>query len=181
MTEPQPSVLEHLQSWIGAVVAAGTGIYAIWKGMRFSATKIREVYSTIIRFGDALEAVNDLRRRTSEIAATQQVYSAISKQPIWRSNPQGYCVEANAALLSLIGITFDDIKGSGWSAYIHPDDYERVWREWNEAITSRSRFKSQFRFLRPDGASVAVDSRAFPVVNESGEVIGYVGTDITTH
>ena len=180
--DPKSEWLDGIQSAIGAIVAAGTGIYAIWQGFRFSLRKIKEVYRTIVKFADSLEAITDLTRQVAVIEATQRCYTAINRQPMWRSDIQGHCVEANAALLGLIGITFDDIRGAGWAHYIHEEDRDRVVKEWQEAVTSRSRFRSEFRFRRPDNnAAVSVESRAYPIISASGDLLGFMGTDIAEH
>ncbi|MFZ9310725.1 MAG: PAS domain-containing protein [Arenimonas sp.] len=181
MESPQPTFFDNLQTAIGGIVAVGAGVYSIWKGFSFSIRKAREVYNVLRQFGDSLDVLSDLSRQVSRIVATQDCYTAISLQAIWESDLNGHCIRANPALLTLIGIAREDILGNGWTNFIHPDDKSRVISEWHEAIGSRSRFRSRFRFIRPDGAVVPVDSACFPITDERGEVIGYLGTDTMRH
>lgn len=181
MMEQQPTFFDDLQTAIGSIVAVGAGVYSIWKGFSFSLSKAREVYRVLRQFGESLDLLSDLSRQVSRIAATQECYTAISAQAIWESDLVGRCVRANSALLHLIGIAREDILGNGWTNYIHPDDKDRVINEWESAVKSHSRFRSHFRFVRPGGDIVAVDSVCFPIADERGEAIGYLGTDTARH
>ncbi|UZQ52894.1 PAS domain S-box protein [Trichothermofontia sichuanensis B231] len=67
-----------------------------------------------------------------------------------------------------------------WFEAIHPDDRDRI----RGAIRQQVRgvpFQEEYRILRPDGAVRWIFSRAFPYLNEAGELLHYVGlaSDIT--
>ena len=64
---------------------------------------------------------------------------------------------------------------------IHPDDRDRVLHEWAESIDQGTPFKSEYRCLRNDDGTSWVLSEASVQADETGKVIGYVGTMTELH
>jgi diguanylate cyclase (GGDEF)-like protein/PAS domain S-box-containing protein len=95
---------------------------------------------------------------------------------IFLSNSEGGCVYVNARWCELTGLTPDQALGDGWAAALHPDDAERVNREWAEAATHGRDSVVEHRFLRPDGSISWVEGYAAALRDEAGAVIGWVGT-----
>jgi PAS domain S-box-containing protein len=64
---------------------------------------------------------------------------------------------------------------------IHADERAHVEREFQEAVRAGRDFDSEYRIVRPDGQLRYIQSHAYPVFGESGELMEYVGTaaDIT--
>jgi PAS domain S-box-containing protein len=64
---------------------------------------------------------------------------------------------------------------------IHADERAHVEREFQEAVRAGRDFDSEYRIVRPDGQLRYIESHAYPVFGESGELMEYVGTaaDIT--
>jgi formate hydrogenlyase transcriptional activator len=65
---------------------------------------------------------------------------------------------------------------------IHPEDRDRVRREaFPERTAKGSHFEVEFRIVLPDGAIKHLHSVGHPVLNESGDLVEFVGTtmDIT--
>jgi two-component system cell cycle sensor histidine kinase/response regulator CckA len=64
---------------------------------------------------------------------------------------------------------------------IHPEDRERVVREWQEAVSAGIGFSAEYRHLLPDGSVNWVRMLGRPFLDGSGVVAGYVGAlvDIT--
>ncbi len=88
--------------------------------------------------GDAL--------RASE--ARFRAMSDASPLGIFVSDLHGDCVYTNAAYHRISGLSFDETLGTKWSMAIHPEDRVRVLDEWRDAVSSRTPFQSEFRFLQ---------------------------------
>jgi diguanylate cyclase (GGDEF)-like protein/PAS domain S-box-containing protein len=73
---------------------------------------------------------------------------------IFVSDLAGECVYTNEAYHTISGLTLEQTLGTKWSTAIHPDDRQRVLGEWQDAALGKARFKSEARFLRPDGSIV---------------------------
>jgi PAS domain S-box-containing protein len=64
---------------------------------------------------------------------------------------------------------------------IHPADVERVRQTFERAVETSTAYEAEYRVVRPDGALRHIHNQAYPVFNESGALLEYVGTavDIT--
>jgi diguanylate cyclase (GGDEF)-like protein/PAS domain S-box-containing protein len=100
---------------------------------------------------------------------------------IFRADLSGHCSYVNEGWSTLTGYTLKQAHGQGWANALHPQDREQLFTEWNTAVSHGKVFKSEYRFLRPDGRMVWVVGEAHPEYAENGELTGYVGsiTDIT--
>jgi PAS domain S-box-containing protein len=99
----------------------------------------------------------------------------------WTTNAEGEVVEDIPSWRNFTGQTFEEIKGSGWSKALHPDDLENTIRVWEKATEERSKYEVEYRVRRHDGVYRNFLARGAPVFNEDGTVREWVGTciDIT--
>jgi len=69
--------------------------------------------------------------------------------PMLLVHEDGNLLYANVAYLDLVEDALENMQGDGWSRVIHPDDRERVKREWEEVINGkREEYNSTFRMIR---------------------------------
>ncbi|MGH7197215.1 MAG: PAS domain S-box protein, partial [Candidatus Omnitrophota bacterium] len=99
---------------------------------------------------------------------------------IFLTDAQGDCLFVNQRWCDITGLTIEKAKGEGWAAVLHPEDHERVHREWS-TVSKREKFASEYRFRRPDGKVTWVSDNVVPLLDEKGKKIGYLGTvaDVT--
>jgi diguanylate cyclase (GGDEF)-like protein/PAS domain S-box-containing protein len=99
---------------------------------------------------------------------------------IFQTDPDGSCVFVNERWCEFAGLSFEAALGGGWQSAIHPDDRGRVLAEWQAAVAERRDFALEYRFQRPDGTIVWLAGTSTSLVDEAGEIIGFVGsvTDI---
>lgn len=89
-------------------------------------------------------------------------------------------VYANPAYHRISGISSDKTQSDGWSITIHPDDKQRVLSNWHKIAPEDMPFKSELRYLHPDGSVVWVRLN-IAAMYEGETLTGYVQTleDIT--
>ena len=99
---------------------------------------------------------------------------------IFEARPDGSRSYANRRLKELSGMADDDLASSA-PAVLHPDDHERVTREWAEAVASGSDYAGRYRFLRPDGTVRWVDTYASAMRGPDGTLTRWLGsvTDVS--
>jgi PAS domain S-box-containing protein len=104
----------------------------------------------------------------------------VSPTGIYRSDPANGCTYSNESAAAMIGLRPEDVLGHRWAAFVHPDDSDRVTREWQHAAATRTDFVSEYRLLRPDGDVVWVASHSRLEGDGDGGP-SYVGTmvDVT--
>lgn len=125
-------------------------------------------------------------RKQTEIALKSsehlfQTLAANSTVGIFRTDEGGNTIYVNSKWCELAGITEEEAFGLGWLKSIHPDDREQLLADWKNHSARNSESSSQYRFLHDDGEVVWVKGLAVPQFNESGMLVGYIGTitDIT--
>ncbi|MEL1252047.1 sensor histidine kinase [Aurantiacibacter gilvus] len=63
-----------------------------------------------------------------------------------------------------------------WRPYIHPDDAEAAFAEWNRCFAKGEEFEVEFRMRRADGSWAWVLSLAVPVAEHAGDPVRWFGT-----
>jgi signal transduction histidine kinase/CheY-like chemotaxis protein len=78
-------------------------------------------------------------------------------------------------------MTQETVRGEGWASGLHPEDKERVYREWSAFVQGKGPYESTYRFRHPDGTVRHVLGQAVPEISLEGEILGFIGTltDIT--
>ena len=96
----------------------------------------------------------------------------------WTTNAEGEVVEDLPLFRNFTGLTYDEIKGSGWSKALHPDDLKNALRVWRQAVKQKSKYEVEYRMRRHDGVYRHFMARGVPVFNSDGSVKEWVGTCI---
>jgi PAS domain S-box-containing protein len=102
-------------------------------------------------------------------------------QVIWVTSPDGEMLEDSAEWRWITGQTPEEFLSNGWLHSIHPEDRERVERDWRECLRTGRIFDDRFRMRTQAGAYRHYDVRAVPVERD-GKIAEWVGacTDVTS-
>lgn len=105
----------------------------------------------------------------------------LSPTGIFQNDIDGSAVYVNRKTAEYVGISQEDCLQTGWAESLHPDDREKIFHRWNQAVLARSDFNEEYRFLHEDGREVWVSCAAVPEFDRQENCIGYIGTlvDIT--
>lgn len=109
-----------------------------------------------------------------------QALAALAPVGIFSTDINGQCDYVNQRWCEIAGLSPAQALGAGWISAIHPDDRLRVAEEWQHATRSGQTFRSEYRFLAPDGRVTWVIGQAI-LERRDGAGVGYIGTitDIT--
>lgn len=105
-----------------------------------------------------------------------RVLTAHTPVGVFVSNAEGQCVYVNERWCELAGLTGEHALGDGWMAALHPDDAERVLREWAQASGDGRDSIVEYRFLRPNGEVSWIQGFASALRDDRQAVAGWVGT-----
>jgi PAS domain S-box-containing protein len=135
-----------------------------------------EVVRDITAQKQAESALRDSERKFRTLASHAPV-------GIFQTGPNGDNVFVNDSWTAMAGLTPDEAHGAGWTNAVHPDDRERVMSNWQSAVQAGVSSSDEFRFLLPDGRVTWIKGNAVPLLDESGRLVGYIGTvaDISEH
>jgi PAS domain S-box-containing protein len=135
--------------------------------------------------GVVLIAVDITDRRNSEEALrrSEERYRSLVQagaQVVWVTTPTGKIAEDSPEWRWITGQSVDEYLGSGWLDAIHPEDRERVEREWLDCVDTGKIFDSRYRVRSKSGSYRHYDVRAVPIERD-GKIIEWVGasTDVT--
>jgi PAS domain S-box-containing protein len=92
---------------------------------------------------------------------------------MWINGPDG-CEFVNRECLEFLGASEADVRGYGWSQFIHAEDREAYLKAYLEASSRLDRFEAEFRFRRSDGEYRWMRTVGMPHIEE-GEVKRYAG------
>src|ERR1700690_3989915 len=78
-------------------------------------------------------------RKKAEKAASAslkryQSFIEVTGELGWTTNAAGEVLEDIPSFRNFTGQTYDEVKGSGWTKHIHPDDLEQVSQTWQKAV-----------------------------------------------
>jgi PAS domain S-box-containing protein len=79
----------------------------------------------------------------------------------------------NRETLELLGVPFEEIAGTKWVNFLHPDDAQPAFQEWLRCRSTRQAFRSCYRVRSRDGAYRWCRVQAKPLLDELGRVAGF--------
>lgn len=96
---------------------------------------------------------------------------------IWDMNAREQKYIWDEQMYALYGLEHDAFDGSleRWLSLLHPDDVDRVLKQWQEAIGKTGTFESEFRIVHPDGAIRHIRGQAEVFRAENGSVLRALG------
>lgn len=123
-----------------------------------------------------LEARKQLEARLRASERHYATLAALAPVGIFRTNAQGECVYVNDRYCQITGLTLETIRERGWLEAIHPDDRDRLSRNWAACLQGTGNMQLEYRYQWPDGKVVWVYGQVVAERDEHGQVMGYVGT-----
>ncbi len=123
----------------------------------------------------ALEYLKESEARFRNIADTAPIM-------IWLGDTKGGQEYGNKQWLEFTGLTQEESQGGGWTKCIHPEDRERAYARYQEAIRDHKEYHEQWRLLRASDKTYRwIVSTGVPRYDAHGNFIGFAGTclDIT--
>src|SRR5690349_15543169 len=135
--------------------------------------------------GVALIAVDVTDRQNSAEAVrrSEERYRSLVQagaQVVWVTTPTGQIAEDSPEWRWITGQSLEEYLGNGWLDAVHPEDRERVERDWRECVGDGKIFDNRYRVRTKTGSYRHYDVRAVPIERD-GEIIEWVGasTDVT--
>jgi len=166
-----------LPFFIGWVRLKGeqAGLYEPAFGIALFATLNIILFTILVWIGAKL-----LNTRTAELVQSTHRYRFLADavpQIVWTAKPDGYIDYANKRWCDYSGMTIEQTKDWGWSHVLHPDDLQNAVERWTNAFSTASDYEVEYRFKRAsDGVYRWHLGRAFPLRNQDGDIIQWVGT-----
>src|SRR3984893_17439904 len=119
------------------------------------------------------DAIEKLRQ---EAARLQTVIDTVPSF-LWTSLPDGSKEYLNKRWYEYTGLSLEQGKGWGWKVVVHPDDLERLIREWLALVEGRKPGELETRIRRYDGEYRWFLIRVVPQLDAEGNVVKWFGSN----
>jgi len=111
-----------------------------------------------------------------EVARLQTVIDTVPSF-LWTSLPDGSKEYLNKRWYEYTGLTLEQGKGWGWKVVVHPDDLDRLVREWLSLVEARKPGELETRIRRYDGEYRWFLIRIVPQLDAEGNVVRWFGSN----
>jgi PAS domain S-box-containing protein len=98
-------------------------------------------------------------------------------QQVWTADAAGDLTFVNQRGLDFFGVASDELTGSRWLQYLHPDDVEACAARWKESVASGRPYEIEFRLRRHDGKHCWHLGRAEAYRDATGGIAMWFGTN----
>ncbi len=104
-----------------------------------------------------------------------------SAQIVWTTSAEGEVIDDSPSWRAFTGQTYEQWRGRGWLDALHPDDRERAYAAWRTATRLKSTYDTEYRVRHVSGQWRWTCARGVPLIDEHGEVRGWVGMNTDIH
>ncbi|MBW8038581.1 MAG: PAS domain S-box protein [Planctomycetes bacterium] len=142
---------------------------------------LRDTKGCVTGFISVLTDITDRERSKRELHGTKERLETIlslSPAGIYMTDADGKCIFVNRSWCEMTGLPEKDVLGDGWAKALHPDDRDRVFSDWHENIKSGGVWENEYRYITSDDKVIWVYGRATSIIDEAGNIKGYVGATI---
>jgi PAS domain S-box-containing protein len=144
---------------------------------------------------DAWRRLDVLARQASDLIERSQAAAALRASEeryrslarvltslVWTSDASGAFTSEQAEWAAFTGQPFEEHRGWGWLAALHPDDRPEVEARWRKALAAREAFEARGRIWHAaSGGHRHFVARAVPLFDPDGEVREWIGTVTDVH
>ena len=132
---------------------------------------------TTIYFRDVTD-VKQAEEALRESEARFQQMANSAPMLVWMSGIDKLYTYFNQSWLTFTGRTMEQELGNGWTAGIHPDDFQRCSDTYATAFDAHQPFEMDYRLRRFDGEYRWILDAGSPRFTPDGQFLGYVGSCI---
>jgi len=122
------------------------------------------------------ELSDALEKLAREAARLQALIDTVPSF-LWTSFPDGSKEFLNKQWYEYTGLTQEQGKGWGWKVVVHPDDLDRLVREWLALLNDPKPGELETRIRRYDGEYRWFLIRVLPEFDAEGNVVRWFGSD----
>jgi len=141
--------------------------------LRSETGKIIRWYGTSTDIEDRKRAEQALRAREREFGLIINTIPALA----WSAHPDGAADFFNQHYLAFVGVPLEELQGWGWVSAVHPDDLSRLASVWKSIVAAGMSGEAEARLRRFDGEYRWFLFRTNPIVDESGKILKWCGTN----
>jgi PAS domain S-box-containing protein len=97
-------------------------------------------------------------------------------QIVWTTRADGWNTYFNQQWIDYTGLSLEESYGEGWITPFHPEDKQRAWDAWQNAVENFAEYSIECRLRRYDGMYNWYLVRGVPQIGAGGEIAKWFGT-----
>lgn len=121
------------------------------------------------------DAVTRVEQMTISTRAHVRLQYQMNHTPTFEIGPDGAVTWVNRAYVEEYGLGLDDISGNKWLSTIHPDDRERVMREYAYIVSDKRQGSIKYRAQFKNEPYREMDIIIYPIFDHETTCLGWVG------
>jgi PAS domain S-box-containing protein len=144
--------------------------------LRDELGRIVKWYGTNIDIEDRKQAEEKLRRSEAFVLKSQR----LSQMGSWKHDLSTGLITISPEMLRAYDVQPDEDFAvlEFWFSRIHPEDRKRVQEAFQRSEIEKTEYQADYRIVLPDGTIKYQHSIGYPILNESGHLVEFVGTAI---
>ena len=126
----------------------------------------------------------DIELKRAECASCENEFQLLAEalpQIVWITRADGWNIFFNQKWAEYTGLSLEESSGHGWRKPFHPDDQQRAWDAWQNAVNNNGTYSLECRLRRTDGEYRWWLVRGVPLINKSGKIEKWFGTCTDIH
>ena len=130
-------------------------------------------------FISQIEDITARKRADEVVQRSERAFRELAEsmpQIVWAASADGRNIYFNQQWVDYTGLTLEESRGEGWITPFHPDDRQRAWNAWQDAVQHRDTYSLESRLRRADGVYRWWLIRGVPLLSANGEIRKWFGT-----
>lgn len=121
------------------------------------------------------DSLTRVEQMTISTRAHVRLQYQMNHTPTFEVAADGRVTWVNRAYIEEYGLGLEDISGNKWVAQIHPDDRERVIREWAHIVEDKRQGTIKYQAAFKDEPYRDMDVVVYPIFDHDAVCLGWVG------
>ena len=148
------------------------------KYVRVQMEVIENASGVPIKFHGTVRDITEQKQAEEDLINNELLFRELTSTVpagIFKMALDGTCNYVNKQWIEYAAMSFEDAMGFGWTNAIHPEDRDRVLKEWMQVVPTGDDFNENFRFRNADGKVLFISVKAVGNYNSNNELYGYIG------
>ncbi len=123
--------------------------------VRVAGEAVRDRGGSIVHVHGAIQDIDEYKAAQRELERSRAEWRLMAESlpmMVWVSGADGAVTFMNRFTADYTGAAQDELLGSGWGGFLHPDDQPLVAQRWAAALADGQPYEAAFRVRRADGA-----------------------------
>jgi PAS domain S-box-containing protein len=120
-------------------------------------------------------------RAESALRASEARYRTLTEAvpvQVWTARPDGQLDFVSPRTIAYFDASAEQVLGTGWATYVHPDDLPAAIAEWKTALATGTPYETEFRLRMGETGEYRWHlARALPERDARGTVVAWVGSN----